>query len=427
MKSLLTIIAFFLFTSEVVFAVQNARKPFVKISFNGIELKDGDIIDVEKGDLLKLTLSFEGGRRDFVKFPDSYANISREAQILSRNENRLVYLLNGEKHEWKLINQDFKALSDDRIKIRQEKIHSNSYNLFVNIPGKKIEEPMINLSVLANWQYTEGSLVMEEEDKASAIIHLRIKGKSDEWFASPNIRAGGTENVQLDQKLDEIQNSYNTIEAKLIARDFSLAQQEIRKLQNKVRETGALIQQLKNENPAFLADITFIGLPSDKPVKDISAMREISNLWTEFIPLLKLQQNEFSKLPSEPSNESKTDILRIAQAFDNWFHTFPKNGIEILSTYIPETNWEEKASIHHYLSFNPEHDKLNNVGRSYTELNEFITQRSADIPAEVRLINNASNRLQAVRLLDGMLRGFISAINFASWDNSPELLSNQQE
>ena len=52
----------------------------------------------------------EGGRRDFCKFPDAYADITGTAQILSRGDNGLTYMLNDKKAEWKLLSENVSFL-----------------------------------------------------------------------------------------------------------------------------------------------------------------------------------------------------------------------------------------------------------------------------------------------------------------------------
>ncbi len=407
-----------LITCGLMFAVQPVRKPYIELSVNGEKLLDEDILEVDRGNLVKITLSFEGGRRDYVEFPDSYADIPNEAQIVSRNENRLVYQIQNEKYEWELLDQSFEIETDEKIKIRNKKTQGNEHQLWINIPSRKVNDPYIKFSVKASWQYTEGTLIMQEEDVAEAILHLKIKGKTDEWFVSPNIKVSGNEDGRLEEKFTQIQNSYYNIEEKMIKRDFNSAQVEIRNLKTTIQQTDLLLKQIKNENETFFADITFVGLPSDKPIGDIEKLRELINYWTELNPMLKLHQNNFDKIPIQPTNDNKKDVLTIAQVFDNWFHSLPENGIDLLNTYIPEINWEEKVSIHPYLSFNPEHNRVNNVSLGYEEVDEFLYRRSFDVPMEIQKINIAVNRLQATRLFDGMLRGFISSIKFSSWENT---------
>ncbi len=400
------------------FAVQPVRKPFVEMSVNGEKFQDGGILEVDKGDLVKITISFEGGRRDYVKFPDSYADIPREARIISRNENLLVYQVQNEKHEWKLLNQELVVETDDKIKIRNQKTQANEHQIWMNVPTRRVDEPYLKFSLKSSWQYTEGTLIMQDEDKADAILHLKIKGKTDEWFVSQNIKVSGNEDTRLEEKFSKIQNCYDNIQEKIISKDFNSAQAEIRNLKSSVQQTDLLLKQIKNEDQTFFADVVFVGLPSDKPIEDISKLRELSNYWTELGPMLDLHRDNFYKLPSVPTNDDKEEVLVIAKAFDNWYHSLPKNGIDLLNTYIPDVNWDEKASIHYYLSFNPEHDRVNNVTRGHADLKDFLEQRSLDVPVEIQKINHTISRLQAARLFDGMLRGYISSINFSSWKDT---------
>ena len=415
MKRTLHVLVPFLIACEFMFAVQPVRKPFIEIRVNDKQFQNRDILEVDKGDRIKLTISLEGGLRDYVKFVDSYTDIPEEAQILVHNENCLVYQIQNERYEWKLLNQELAIETDETITIQKQKTQANTYQVWINVPSQKLDKPYLNFFVKANWQYTEGSLVMQDEDEAEAILYLKIEGKTDEWYTSPNIKVSGNRDSRLEKKFDQIQHAYHAIEEKMIKRDFKATQIEIRNMQSTIQQTELLLKQIKNEKETFFVDVIFVGLPSDKPINDIDKLRQLINFWTELDPMLKLYRSNFDKLPAEPTDKNKKDLLVIAQAFDNWTHSVPKNSIALLNTYIPEINWEEKAFIQNYLSFSPEQKKINNLAHAYSEINDFLEKRSLDVPAEIQVINNTVNRLQVAKLFDRMLLGYISSINFSNW------------
>jgi hypothetical protein len=53
--------------------VQPVRKPFLFVKIDGTLYKSGDNIVVNPNQVLKITSSLEGGRKDYVKFPETYA------------------------------------------------------------------------------------------------------------------------------------------------------------------------------------------------------------------------------------------------------------------------------------------------------------------------------------------------------------------
>ena len=413
MKRLLLILASLFLAWGLVFGTQPVRKPYIEINVNGEKFKDGDILDVASGQLVKIDLTFEGGRRDFTKFPEKYADISSSAIIQSQTENYLKYNDNAVNYEWKLLNQDFLVDADSKIKFRSQKVHPNLQLLWVNAPSRKVENPYIKISVKSSWQYTEEELVMLEEDEAEAIIHLNIIGKSEAWYESRNIKATGNESPRLEEKLDEIQQCYYAIENNIVKRDFKSTQIEIRKLQSTFQQTELLINQLKNEDKTFFADIALVGLPSDKPIKDIERLSEMSNFWSELNPMIELHQANFSKLSMD--SESSGELLKITSAFNYWYTTLPKEATNLLSTYF-QYDWNDKADVSNYISFKPNDNSLKYYERSYLEVRDFLEQRAIDIPYEIQVINCTIAKLKPARLFHGMLRGLLSSASFASWE-----------
>ena len=144
-------------------AVQPARKPFIKMKVDGVLLKTGDILTVTNGQKLKLEVEIEGGRKDFCKFPDSYADIAGSAQILSRGENGLTYELNGKKAEWKLISENVQFTTDDFIKVVTS---DNQHTPELIISNEKFSQSFIKINISAIWQFSDETTQGEEENVA---------------------------------------------------------------------------------------------------------------------------------------------------------------------------------------------------------------------------------------------------------------------
>jgi hypothetical protein len=57
---------------------------------------------------------------------------------------------------------------------------------------------------------------------------------------------------------------------------------------------------------------------------------------------------------------------------------------------------------------------------SSDQMKAFLSQRNENIETETQQISQIKNKLQAVKLFDGMLRSYISSINWAQWENNRE-------
>ena len=98
-------------------AIQPPRKPFIQITIDGKSYNSGDILTVTPGQKMMIAVEMEGGRRDYCKFPETYADITSTAQILSTGKDGLSYQQNGVKAEWKLLNEDIRFIPDKFVQV----------------------------------------------------------------------------------------------------------------------------------------------------------------------------------------------------------------------------------------------------------------------------------------------------------------------
>ena len=61
------------------------------------------------------------------------------------------------------------------------------------------------------------------------------------------------------------------------------------------------------------------------------------------------------------------------------------------------------------------------LASSFEQMKAFLNQRIENIESEMHQITQTKNRLQAVKLFDGMLRSYISSINWVEWENNREI------
>lgn len=397
-------------------AVQPARKPFIHIKIDGILLKTGDILTVTHGQKLKLEVEMEGGRRDFCKFPDSYADIAGTAQILSRGPNGLTYLLSDKKSEWKLLNENVQFTSDDFIKIVPS---DNQSTVELIVTKEKFSQSFVKAIINATWQFSEDGTTSQEENIAQASVYFKVVGASDVWFLSQDIKASGIKNDVIQEKLIVVQSACDSIEKNLNQLKFSAVQQDIRNLQTASNDLKSAIDELKASNPSYQIKVLFIGLPSDHPYADIGLLSSIKTNWSSLESLLSELKLELEKLPELATDESKDQLLKLIGSYSDWQSKLPEKTFEHLSQYIPDIH-VDSIQIPEKIVLIEKEKTIADYTQTLSDFNSFIDQRVKKVSTETQSINSASTRIQAIRLFDGMLRSYFTSINWAEWISTRE-------
>jgi len=400
----------------VVYAGQPARKPFIQINIDGKSFKNGDILAVKPGQKLLMGVEFEGGRRDFCKFPDTYSDIAGTAQILSRGDNGLTYELNGTKAEWKLLKETFQFLPDDFIKANATANQSSTELIVSNV---KFSQSVVKVNVKAVWQFSQSGQTKLEENTAEGTVYFKIAGASDVWYSSQNIQAGGIQNDIVQEKLVLVQSSCDSIEKNLFHLKFSAVQQAIRNLQSSVNALKSTIDEVKASNATYQTKVTFVGIPSDNPFKDIEVFSSSKASWDLLEPLVNDLKQQLGKLPGDPTKESKDELIKIISLYAGWQNKLPENIFQHLLLYIPEIN-VENMQLPKTLYSVAQQKAVPDYSQTVADFNAFLDQRIQQVPDEIQKISSTHSRLQAVRLFDGMLRSYFSSISWAEWKNTRE-------
>lgn len=395
-------------------ASQPARKPFIKMKIDGILLKTGDVLTVTRGQKLKLEVEMEGGRRDFCKFPDAYADIAGKAQILSRGDNGLTYMLNDKKAEWKLLSENVQFTTDDFMKIVASE---NEKTAELIVANEKFSQSFVKVTVKATWQFSENDSTSQEVNIAEGLTYFKVAGASDDWFLSQNIKVSGIKNELVQEKLIVVQSACDSIEKDLSQLKFSAVQQAIRNLQSTTNDLKTTIDELKANNPSYQIKVLFTGLPSDQPYSDITLLSSIKTNWSTLEPFLNEQKLELGKLPEQPTNENKAELAKLIGNYADWQAKLPDKTFEHLLQYIPAIN-VDSIRIPEKFELIAKEKAVTDYTLTLNEFNSFIDQRIRKVATETQEINSASTRIQAIRLFDGMLRSFFASINWAEWVNT---------
>jgi hypothetical protein len=397
-------------------AVQPARKPFLKIKIDGTLVKTGDLLSVTRGQKLKIEVEMEGGRKDFCKFPDSYADIAGTAQILLRGDNGLTYKLNDKTTEWKLLNENVQFTADDFIKVAASE---NQKTAELIVTNEKFSQSFIKATMKTTWQFSEGETTSKEENVAEALVYFKLAGASDVWFLSKNIKVSGIKNELVQEKLIVVQSACDSIEKDLYRLNFPAVQQAIRNLQNTTSDLKSTIDKLKVSNPSYQVKIVFTGLPSDHPFGNIGLFSAVKTNWSSLEPFLNELKLELGKLPEQPSAESKDELVKLIGSYADWQSKLPENTFNLLLNYIPDIHTDSIVSPEK-LDLIAKEKVISDYPSALNEFNAFIDQRIKKLPVETQNINSVNTRIQAVRLFDGMLRSFFASIDWAEWVNTRE-------
>jgi hypothetical protein len=413
MKSFFFILVMVMMVASVN-AVQPARKPFIKIKIDGVLLKTGDIPTITHGQKLKMEVGMEGGRRDFCKFPDAYANIAGTAQILTRGDNGLIYQLDGKKSEWKLIRENVQFTTDDFFKVVAS---SDQHSAELVVTNDKFPQSSVKVTIKAIWQFSDETTTNQEENLAETTVFFKIAGASDDWFFSKNIKAKGIKNEAVQEKLDLVQADCDTIVKKFHQLNFSGVQQSIRNIQASVSTLKATIDEVKRTNPSYQTIITFVGLPSDDPYNDIEAFNSVKNNWATLSALIKDLSAGVSKLPVQENSESKKNLLGLLERYNDWYAKLPEVVLINLTDYIPAIKPDSIKLTPNIASLIPSKN-VPDYTQTLNRFKVFLAKRSEQAATETQQINSVQSRLQAVRLFDGMLRSYFSSIVWAEWQST---------
>lgn len=410
------LIVVMVFTIGAVCAIQPVRKPFIQIKIDGKAFKNGEILTVLPGQKLVIGVELEGGRRDFCKFPETYAEITSTAQILSRGENGLTYQVNGLKAEWKLLDEDISFIPDEFVKVNSQQ---NLSSAEIGISNAKFSQSFVKIILKTTWQFSQNEKTIQEENLAEGIVYFKVAGSSDVWFSSLNIEVSGIKNDQVQEKLIDVQSACDSIEKNFYRLNFTAIQQAIRDLQNSVNFLKSTIDEVKVSNPSYQTKILFIGLPSDHPYSDINILSTVMSSWISLEALVNDLKQQLGKLPGQPTKESKDELVKMISLYVEWQSKLPENTLQHLPVYIPEFQADdiEIPEIIHSIA---ETKSVANYSQSIIDFNAFLDQRIDQIPNELQKINFIHTRLQAIRLFDGMLMSYFSSINWAEWKNTRE-------
>ena len=395
-------------------AVQPPRKPFIQITIDGKSYNSGDILTVSPGQKMMIAIEMEGGRRDYCKFPETYADITSTSQILSMGKDGLSYLQNGTKAEWKLLNEDIRFTPDKFVQVKSGDKPSMAE---ITVTNANFSQYFVKIDMKATWQFSQNNQTSQEENLAESTIYFQVAGTSDTWFSSQNIQASGIKNDRVQVGLNDVKSECDSIENNIYKLKFSAVQQSIRDLQVTINTLKSTIDEVTAGNPSYKVKVTFIGLPTDHPFNDIKTLSVIKNKWDSLSIIVNNQKQELVKLHAQSGQENKDELIKIITSYSDWQNKLSQNMFTVLFRYMPELNIKN-VKIPENIQRIADEKTVPDYSQSITELQTFLDARIAQVPDELQKINSIHTRIQAIRLFDGMLRSYFSSINWAEWKST---------
>lgn len=297
--------------------------PFVILIVNGSGYKDGQTIEVRSGSELTLEAKNYGGRRAWCMEPEKYANMGRNIKISHNNENELVFQIGTEfRGVWKIESETAVWYGQLNDYLRPE---VNKNTAVLKVPDK---EGTYILSVKAKsvWRYDRktpaGQSTKTEENNAGAEFKIVVKKEKSIWFSSENITASGDEDKDIRFRLGVVQNLYNRISEHILNEKYAQAGKNLDDLKKTLIEIKDQFYRCKKKDQGFDCDITFIGLPTDKAIKNLNGIREFKEKYKEVIVIVSDNELKIEKMISDKKFVITNNVLKsVFKNYSNWYNS----------------------------------------------------------------------------------------------------------
>jgi len=432
MKTLsLSLFCLMIMLSLVTTAADPMRKPFVEISLNGQTFGPGQKAEVRPGEKVKITATLRGGRRDYCSMPEKYANVGQNTEIVSKGDDSMFFTIQGGaqfRGDWKLATETATFSSSGDVIVEPLPQQGNKQtDAYITLPKSGLGQTFLKVKVNTLWKYQRttpaGTTNTEEENNGEDTFYLVLTGASGSWYSSQNIVVTGTENFSVRNKLDQIQNFYNEIEAALKAKNMNGARMHYANLQNAINSLKTEIDRQKRENSSFECEVSLLGSPTDLSMDHLNRLQKLSDLWKTQYDIasantLKINQILLNKQMSLTNNIMKSVIKN----YLNWASPIPNDDTDLLTLYNPSqllgiavlplkiTNWMENSTEDASVL----KDQVQGV-QMLNELRTFYQERTQKSTEERKLIMNTITTLLPVKAFDTQIKGYLSGQSWLKW------------
>jgi hypothetical protein len=406
------------------------RNPFVVLRINGTEYQPNAEIHVRPGERLVVEAILMGGKRDYCSDPDKYANVGKNTVINTKGEDGMSFTIGDGtfRGTWTLKNETAVFSSAEGLTVSPKQTSGTiQRTAIIEIPKSGYSKIYLKVKSETNWHYVRhtqaGKQEQDENNKGESTFYFVIGTEEGVWYSSANITAKGIDNFSVRNSLDRIQSLYRQIEERLMKKDYSGAEMQINNLKTSISDLKSTVETQKQKDKNFTCEITFIGLPSDIPMQDLSKIKIMADKWKEMALIAQGNVSRINTMLLNSQMGFSANVLRsVFKNYINWGTSIPTGAEDLLSIYDPNNIFGPVDLPRKFLGFYEEANNdasiLQNQVRTIkllSELRKFYEEKMTNSTTERRELFKIINDLKPLEEKDSALRTYFSSLGWAKF------------
>lgn len=408
-------------TALSVTAAEPMPATFVRLKTSAGSVEKGGKIAIRPGERMTLEAKVYGGRRAWCMEPEKYANVGKNTVIETKGEDGLSFTTGpGFRGVWKLESETAAWYGQLGEVLKADAGRNTATLMGPKNPGSYV----LSVKATSGWHYdrfSQGNHVQQtEKHEAEATFTVVVEAVAGSWFSSANIVATGQPDDDLRFRLQNVQVLYDSVAQQLLDRKWILARQGLDSLKATLGNIRSRLDQLKRDKPGYTCEITFLGLPSDRVMKRLQALQQMTEQWKAMNLIASENAQKINQLLLNKQTVFSNNILKsVFKNYLDWgsgvpgpndlFGAVPAHlqGLVIPSNVLDwYTNAQEDASI------------LKNQAQTIQQLSklrEFYLARLKAFNQENQSIHDEIKAHEPARDLDAQAKAALSGTGFASW------------
>jgi hypothetical protein len=394
---------------------------FLRLKVNGAVHENGARISGRPGERLSLEAKVYGARRAWCMDPQRYANMGPNTRIEAHGEDGLSFTTGpGFRGVWKLQSESatwWGQLTDET------RATAGKNDAVVTVPARP-GSYALQVKGSATWHYdrtSQGNHVEQvEKNDAEGNFTLVVEQASGVWLSSANIVAEGTPDDDVRFRLQSLQQRYDTISQQLLDGKFDLARAGLAGFQETLATIRSRLDQLKKDKPGFDCRVTFVGLPTDKAMKRLGALKKMAEQWKVMHGIVTGNSQQITTLLLNTQLTFTNNVLKsVFKNYLDWGSGIPGTGdffgavpfnLAVLTVPGNVLDWygnaQEDASI-----LKNQAVAIQHLG----ELRSFYDARGKEFLEEDRKIHTEMDKAKPVEAPEAEARSNLSGTGWAAW------------
>ncbi|MHB8872049.1 MAG: hypothetical protein ACYC8T_00035 [Myxococcaceae bacterium] len=414
-------LAFWLLPVASALAAEAQPPAFIRLKVNGAVHESGARIPGRPGERLSLEAKVYGARRAWCMDPQRYANMGRNTVIEAHGEDGLSFTTGpGFRGVWRLQSESATWWGQLTGETRATAGKNDAVLTVPEKPGNYL----LQVKGSATWHYdrhSQGNHVEQvEKNDAEGNFTVVVEQASGVWFSSANIVAQGTPDDDVRFRLQTLQQRYDTISQQLLDGKFELARSGLEGVQETLATIRSRLDQLKKDKPGFDCKVTFIGLPTDKAMKRLDALKKMAGQWRVMHGIVNGNAQQINTMLLNTQMVFSNNVLKsVFKNYLDWGSGIPGTGdffgavpfnLAVLTVPGNVLDWygnaQEDASI-----LKDQAMAIRRMG----ELRAFYEKRGREFIEENKKIHAEMDKAKPVEALAAQARGMLSSTGWASW------------